>query len=272
MTDPNENEGSGGSGSGGSGGSENNIKISAVSPKLPPFWSTNPEVWFAQVEANFTISGIKDDNTKYCHVIATIDCKQLSSVQDIIKSPPATNKYDALKTRLLKEYSSTETEKLNKLLQTMELGDRKPSQLLREMQSLAGDNFGPNAVETLFIQRLPDYMKHIVSAAQGDITEKANIADKIAEISRPQISSLSHNSSNNSNHNDLKSAVDKLTESINKLLKSDSRSRSKSRNRSDTRSRSKSKHTDEDQVCFYHKKFGKEAKKCKPPCSFKKGN
>lgn len=268
MTEPNPENENGGSGDSGSGsGSGNNIKISAVSPKLPPFWSANPEIWFAQVEANFTISGISADNTKYCHVLANIDSKLLSSVQDIVKNPPADNKYQALKTRLLKEYSSTETEKLNKLLQTMELGDRKPSQLLREMQNLAGDNFGPNAIETLFIQRLPEYMKHIISATKGDISEKANIADKIAEISRPQISSLSNNSSNNS---ELKNAVEKLTESINKLLKSDSRSRSKSRNRSYSRSRSKSKQSsDEEQVCFYHKKFGGEAKKCKPPCSFK---
>ena len=32
--------------------------------KLPPFWHSKPEIWFTQVEAQFTISHITSDKSK----------------------------------------------------------------------------------------------------------------------------------------------------------------------------------------------------------------
>ena len=43
-------------------------RVSAVSVKLPTFWPDKTKLWFAQAEAQFTIRGIKSEQTKFAHV------------------------------------------------------------------------------------------------------------------------------------------------------------------------------------------------------------
>lgn len=248
-----------------------NPQISAMSQKLPPFWPMNPDIWFAQVEATFAISGISADKTKFYHVIACIDSKYLEVVQDILKSPPENDKYGALKSRMLKEFSISETEKLNKLLQMVDMGDKKPTQLLREMQNLAGTNFGATALETLFLQRLPENIRNIVSASSGSTEEKAKIADKIFELSNNQVHAV--NTNPNSEINALRSDIRYLAETLNKISTFPSnRSRGSFRRRSVSRSSSPHPQNNNNNICYYHKRFGAKAIKCTSPCSYKKGN
>ncbi|KAF8776900.1 hypothetical protein HNY73_013837 [Argiope bruennichi] len=102
-------------------------QVSHLSVKIPPLWRNNIKLWFIQVESSFALAKITNDLTKYNHLIATIDPETLSAVADILLAPPDTNKYDALKTRLIAEFSASENEQIRRLLSELHLGADKPS-------------------------------------------------------------------------------------------------------------------------------------------------
>ncbi|XP_008189245.1 uncharacterized protein LOC103311416 [Acyrthosiphon pisum] len=131
------------------------INVSRVSVKAPPFWKGDPNIWFAQIEAQFALSGITNDTTKYYHVISAVDTEILTQVTDIIQRPPEANKYDTLKARLINIFTDSEEKKLRKLLSEVELGDRKPSTLLNEMQRLGGSALSAELLKSLWLQHLP---------------------------------------------------------------------------------------------------------------------
>lgn len=45
-------------------------EMTKISVRVPPFWAENPKMWFIQLEAQFEISGITTDRTKFYSVVA----------------------------------------------------------------------------------------------------------------------------------------------------------------------------------------------------------
>lgn len=98
--------------------------IDRVAVRLPPFWAEKPAVWFAQIEGNFKLSGIKDDDTKFYYVMSQLDQRYAAEVEDIICKPPDKDKYKKLKYELIKRLSISREKEVKQLLIHEELGDR----------------------------------------------------------------------------------------------------------------------------------------------------
>ena len=112
--------------------------ISAVAVKQPDFRPADPALWFARAESMFNMRGIKDQRTKFDHVAFAISNEFATEVRDILMNPPKDQPYESLKGKLIRRLQSSERKRLRQLLTEEELGDRKPSQLIRCMQQLVG--------------------------------------------------------------------------------------------------------------------------------------
>lgn len=249
-------------------GNEVNSELARVSVKIPMFWKANPELWFYQVEAQFLNVGIVQDDTKYNHVVAAVDTEVLACVSDILRSPPPKDKYRILKERIIAQYAKTENARLRSLLQDIQLGDKRPSQLLREMQDLSQNKLPNEVLRTLWLQRLPVNVQQILSVSLGDLETISEIADKIAEVSEvaPVISEV--NSSQTQLIKSLQVQVEELSQEVKRLSRTVHRSRADFR-KSRSRSKSRQSHEgDKKQLCWYHAKFLHKARKCIPPCRF----
>ena len=198
--------------------------ISSVSIKLPPFWTTRPEVWFRQVEAQFATCtpAITVDLTKFNHVVAALDHITAGEVEAIVLSP-ADGKYDALKAALINAFGKTKASKDMELLSLSGLGDRKPSSLLRHMESLNADP--KTLLRALFLAQLPMEARRILAGSSTtDLNDLAKEADTIMEVSTRAFSATCISGV----HNPMSSTTIAMPKDL----------------------------------CFYHTKFGKEARKC----------
>ncbi|XP_037580380.1 uncharacterized protein LOC119463625 [Dermacentor silvarum] len=142
--------------------------ISAVDVKLPPFWTADPELWFLQVESQFAARRITADQTKYHHVVGSLPPKTASEVRDLLVAPPAVHAYTTLKQLLIRRLTPSEPQRLKQLLHGAELGDRTPSQLLRDMQQLLGTtttDVDSSLLRELFLQRLPTNVRMVLASA-----------------------------------------------------------------------------------------------------------
>lgn len=253
-----------------------------VGVRVPPFWPEEPEVWFAQIEGQFILSGITNDITKFYFVIAQLDKQYAAEVKDIIVSPPATNKYDRLKSELIKRLTSSRERKIKQLLMHEELGDRKPSQFLRHLQSLAGETVSMDLMRTIWASRLPANLQTIVALQKDSSLEAvADLADHVQDIAPPSVAQVSKTAAETSDAA-LKAINDRLTQLARQVesLTFNQRRQPRShngnykgayRNRSRSNSRPRNPPAGHPH-CFYHYRFGDKARKCIPPCSYNSGN
>ncbi|XP_063224699.1 uncharacterized protein LOC134532209 [Bacillus rossius redtenbacheri] len=152
--------------------------------RIPPFWPADPEMWFAQVENQFAIAGITADSTKFHYVAGNLDCRYSTEVRNILTQPPAMGKYEKLRTELVKRLSALQVRKTKQLLETEDMGDRRPSQFQTTSfapygwtntsldtlaDAIADTNPQPQAAAVSSLEAMVDKMAVLMSAKIGEM-------------------------------------------------------------------------------------------------------
>ncbi|KAL4718272.1 hypothetical protein ACJJTC_013147 [Scirpophaga incertulas] len=141
---------------------------------------------------------------------------------------------------------------------------------------LLGKDLSPKILRTLWLDKLPIFIKNILVISEESLEKISCMADKMIEMTPPseicQTNSVPSTSSQNSQIDKLLSKIDALEKQIESLQFSrKSRSPSRSTYRSPNRSHSRCRrYNPNGKYCFYHYKFGKRCRddKCKPPCNW----
>lgn len=259
---------------------ETRLEVNRVSIKIPPFWSEKPEIWFYQVEAQFTINKISTEETKFNYLVSQLEPKYVENVWDIVKSEH-TNKYSLAKDRMLAIFKESEDKRIKRLVIGIELGDLKPSQLLRKMQALAGVDISDKVLRTMWLEKLPDFIKGILIVSDEALEKLAVMADKILEMnprselyaaSRSSINVKEQKSKDAVTMGDVLNKISALEQQI-AALSTGHRTRSRyrsPRNRSLSRHNSRKRYNPKGKYCYFHFRFGNkcEPTKCVQPCSW----
>lgn len=258
------------------------VSAIAVSSRIPEFWEDKPRLWFIQAEAILKPQNASDES-KYNVVIARLGKDVITQVTDILITPPAIGKYEALKNRLLEVYEESESRQLQKLIGEMELGDQKPSQLLRRMKDLARDKVPDQTLSILWINHLPMNIRSVLAVADAkDLSTLSSIADKVMETSRPINAVARVDEEKPMDFSGLVAEIKTLTARLGNLENTRSRFDNFQRNgrgrgrggRSQSRGRSSSRIRpgDPNWLCSYHFRYKHKAHKCIEPCNWNKRN
>ncbi|GFU23585.1 retrovirus-related Pol polyprotein from transposon gypsy [Trichonephila clavipes] len=255
------------------------VEVARIALRLPPFWKSNVRLWIAQCDHAFTFSGISSDDTKYSALVANLDAETLSYVSDIVLSPPNSDKYHTLSQRLITQFSDSETQKIKKLLTDLQLGDEKPSHLLRKMKELSNGQLQDDFLQSLWLQRMPPHIQTVLSASSEPLDKLAIIADKVSEVvgassticAAKTVPPPSQSSSCNAQPtmDSLARQIQELSLQVAELTRERNSSRhqrySSDRRRSHSRSRSVNRGSG---ICYYHRRYKEQARKCVSPCAF----
>ncbi|GFT46007.1 hypothetical protein TNCV_3535671 [Trichonephila clavipes] len=237
--------------------------------KIPAYNFHDPALWFTMCDSTFQLGcpkAITDSKTKFNYIIAHLPPEAATIIRDVIMNPDPVEPYEKARTELIKRSGESSHQEIRKLLIGEELGDRRPSELLRAMRRRAESHSVPDDLMLeLFQQHLPTRVQSILAAISPLTLEKAaEVADRVMEVTPIAVSACSVSSDKNSIESHVLEEIKKLNLRIDKI------SRSRSRNRNlpfHKRNRSKSKTYEQ---CWYHYKFGSAAQKCHPPCKFSK--
>ena len=147
--------------------------------KIATFYSTDVELGFNQIETQFELHQITDDDERYRLTCAAPSGEVASDVRDVLLQPFLTYKYENLKAILIEWRGLTTPERVNKVISGQKLGSDIPSRFLRRLQKTAGFGtkavVGKAAIRQAFIRQMPPLVRaHL--ATQPDSASLENLA------------------------------------------------------------------------------------------------
>ncbi|XP_011404611.1 PREDICTED: uncharacterized protein LOC105313122 [Amphimedon queenslandica] len=198
----------------------------------------------------------------YDYVVGSLSPDIATKVPDIILKTQHVDQYDTLKAALIERTAASERHHLQQLVTGEELGDGKPSQLLRQMEQLLGDQAAANTqpfLKELFLQCLLSNVRMVLAftPATATIQDLAVLTDKVMEVlEQPNSSPPVINTVNSKLATELAQLKQELTQ-----LKLSLRPQKKSFSCSRSPPRQPQKNANPQcSFCWYHQYFSKDAK------------
>ncbi len=202
---------------------------------------------------------IRQSSTKYDHLLSALPTDICSSINDSLAEidENAEDAYEQMKALLMSRYTMDRWARAFELHKFPEIGDMKPSEMMRQMKALLQpDSPTGTYFMAVFLLRLPaDMIDHIISLDFKDCNKMAEYADKLYARRRGNTAAAV-----NANHD---SAINAVSGGCRReSLPHDRRRRSPSC-QGPSRRKTPGPYKDDSD---------KQARKCKPGCQWVPGN
>ena len=89
------------------------------------------------LQAQFEVARITSDKSKFTAHVTNFGDQYLDQIEDIVLDPPATGRYEKLKSELIKRLADSDGTRVQLLFEGQEMEDRTPYQFYRDLKKLA---------------------------------------------------------------------------------------------------------------------------------------
>jgi hypothetical protein len=242
--------------------------VSHVAFRIPDFWPHDPTTWFRKIVSKFRICNIRQSSTKYDHLLSALPTDMCSSINDSLAEidENVEDAYKQLKALLMSQYTMDRRAKAFELHKFPEIGDMKPSEMMRQMKALLPpDSAAGTYFMAAFLLRLPaDMIDHIIYQDFKDCNKMAEYTDKLYARRRGNTVAAV-----NANHDSAINAVS--SGHCRESSPHDRRPRSPSR-QGRSRRKTPGPYKDDSDIRYYNTNYGEQSRKCKPGCQWIPGN
>ena len=238
---------------------ESELNAAPAQPlRLPAFTPMNPEAWFQRAETIFRNRNITTDRKKADAVLEYLPDDVWNIISPWIGSLTDTVDYKDLKKQLLKIYSATPSERAKQFFARLytDIGDMRPSHLLYEMRKLLtmpqteSDAQKPiDLLREMVLTTLPPAVRAAIpNASEMDEETFLKVADDlmIAHTAAKKVIAPAAP--------ELPAAEEEPPEPHAAPVKNQTQRRPFRRRQ-------------QQYLCYYHWRYGNEAKRCEGPCS-----
>lgn len=245
--------------------------------KLPNFSVIDAPTWFRRAEVQFRLKKVTSPTTQADHVLAALPDELFPRISEwLISKGDSAIGYSDLKNFLLQRFTPSPASRVTQLLQLAKqpLGDQRPSDALLEMKALArlppaadGTVRQLDLLRALWLLRLPESIRAVIpNAEEMDEDDLRQMADRLNDAQAAagrHINAVPLASSTAAPPDENDIAAVRHTPA--RARQPPARQHPNSRPRQQQNSGNFA-----DGLCYFHAKFGPEARNCKPGCTWPK--
>jgi hypothetical protein len=244
--------------------------VNAAAVRLGTFTAEDADAWFLLAESQFGIRGVTSEETRFWHVVTSLDSATAGRLARHVGKADQSKKYSVAKAWLLKEFAIPRWKRAERVLAKTELGDQKPSQLVDWIRTML-DVEGPEMLATHIVWRcLPSDVQQALRTSKFDTMEELGVlADEVMKnpVHSGPVCNVSY-------ADDSSVLADPEETMVNRVEQHQRRSnqqikQQRKQHYNPPQNTDNWRQGSSDRICRFHRRFGDRARNCSPPCSYR---
>ncbi|VDO75466.1 unnamed protein product [Schistosoma margrebowiei] len=182
-----------------------------------PFWLDNVESWFCYAEADFHEHGVNNTRAQFLAVVKALPREFNRYVTPSMFTSDVSKPYEMLKRSILKRGDLTDRQRLDQLLNNIDLQHGSAADMLQRMREVIGlRTFDEGLFKQLFLSKLLQQVQAVLVSFQNNaLDELAASADRISEIMKSSNEVFSVKEKPRNTQNDITELCHTLTRFLN---------------------------------------------------------